>query len=270
MIHSFTPLHNSANTFYHSPTNPSCRPNSFTYSILMHYGPDSIAEQTLSAHRSNQNQVADPDKPLVQKGSLFSPQNPGSKYVSKYPVSFRGCLDCGDPNHLFRNYPQRSEKSVRHLFWQEMLTHILATRKKGLRQQQSDSRSITFSGFTNTLSANIDSVYTYTTSVPSSAGVGRTVNNLPVWMTTRPSESNIDADKPESSNVKPWFLPIMARITAMDVITCLSMPIQINNKLPCVDVCLGKTETKELWMRMRVDSGAAMNSGNKRYHQQAM
>ena len=89
-------------------------------------------------------------------------------------------------------------------------------------------------------------------------------------MTTRPSESNIDADKPESSNVKPWFLPIMARITAMDVITCLSMPIQINNKLPCVDVCLGKTETKELWMRMRVDSGAAMNSGNKRYHQQAM
>ena len=54
-------------------------------------------------------------------------------------------------------------------------------------------------------------------------------------MTARPSASTVDADKPDSSNIEPWFLPIMEKITAMDVATCLPMPIQINNNLPCVD-----------------------------------
>ena len=89
-------------------------------------------------------------------------------------------------------------------------------------------------------------------------------------MTSRPSELAVDADKPASDNVEPWFLPIMARITAMDVATCLPMPIQTNNNLPCIDFCLGMTESKELRMWMLVDSGAAMNSGNKNYHRQAM
>jgi len=53
MINSFTPPHNSGNTFHNSSLNPSSSPNPSTYSNLIHYGPDSIAEQTLSAHRSN-------------------------------------------------------------------------------------------------------------------------------------------------------------------------------------------------------------------------
>ena len=142
-----------------------------------------------------------------------------------------------------------------------MRAYIPASRKKGHEQQH---------GSTNILSADVDTVSCTTPSIPSSAGVGRTVNNLPAWMTTRPSASAVDADKPDSSNVEPWFLPIMARITTMDVATCLPMPIQINNNLPCVDFCLGKTESKELRMRMLADSDAAMNIDNKRYHQQAM
>ena len=66
------------------------------------------------------------------------------------------------------------------------------------------------------------------------------MNNIPAWMTARPSASTVDADKPDSSNVEPWFLPIMENITAMDVATCLPMPIQINNNLPCVDFVWGR------------------------------
>ena len=142
-----------------------------------------------------------------------------------------------------------------------MRAHIPASRKKGHEQQH---------GSTNTLNTDIATVSCTTLSIPSSAGVGRTVNNIPAWMTARPSASTVDADKPDSSNVEPWFLPIMEKITAMDVATCLPMPIQINNNLPCVDFCLGKTESKELRMRMLADSDAAMNIDNKRYHQQAM
>jgi len=257
MINSFTPPHNSGNTF-HNSSNPSHSPS---YSNLMHYGPGSIAEQTLSAHRGNQPQVDDPNKPLVKRGDLFYPQNPETKFISKFPVHFRGCLGCGNPDHLFRACSQRGDSNVRHQFWNEMRAHIPASRKNDRDQQH---------GSTNTMTVDVAPITGTTPSTPSSAGVGRKVNNLPAWMTSRPSESVVDADKPASDNVEPWFLPIMARITAMDVAACLPMPIQINNNLPCIDFCLGLKETQELRMRMLVDSGAAMNSGNKNYHRQAM
>ena len=76
-------------------------------------------------------------------------------------------------------------------------------------------------------------------------------------MTSRPSDSVVDVDKP-------------ALITAMDVAACLPMRIQINNNLPCIDFCLGMKESKELRMRILVESGTATNSGNKNYHRQAM
>ena len=65
-------------------------------------------------------------------------------------------------------------------------------------------------------------------------------------------------------------MAIMARVTADDVASSLPMPIQINNHFPCVDFCLGLIKTPTLWMRMLLDSEAAMNSDNKEYHQQAM
>ena len=106
MINSFTPPHNSGNTFHNSSLNPSSPSNSPTYSNLMHYGPGSIAEQTLSAHRSNRTQVDDPNKPLIQRGDLFYPQNPDTKFISKYSVRFRGCLGCGNPYHPFELVPR--------------------------------------------------------------------------------------------------------------------------------------------------------------------
>ena len=53
MINSFTPPHNSGNTFHNSSLNPSSSPNPSTYNNLIQYGLSSIAEQTLSTHRSN-------------------------------------------------------------------------------------------------------------------------------------------------------------------------------------------------------------------------
>ena len=49
---------------------------------------------------------------------------------------------------------------------------------------------------------------------------------------------------------------------------CLSTSI---NNMPCVDFELGhETGAKAILLRMLVDSGAAMNSGNKNYHRQIM
>ena len=62
----------------------------------------------------------------------------------------------------------------------------------------------------------------------------------------------------------------MAIVTAINVASTLSMPIQINNHLPCVDLCLGLMETPTMRIRTLLDSGSVTNSGNKEYHQQAM
>ena len=106
MINSFTSPHNSGNTFHNSSLNPSSSPNPSTYSNLIQYGPDSIAEQTLSVHRNNQTQSSDPDKSLVQKGDLFYLQNPDTNFISKYPAGFRGYLGCGGQDHLFALAPR--------------------------------------------------------------------------------------------------------------------------------------------------------------------
>lgn len=62
-------------------------------------------------------------------------------------------------------------------------------------------------------------------------------------------------------------LPIMTRVTTINVSASLFMLIQINNYLPCVGFCLGSVESKELRMRIIIDSGADMNNRNKNYHQ---
>ena len=109
---------------------------------LLHYGPGSIAEQIVFAHKGNSNQVSHPDKPLVQReDKLFYPRNPENNYISRYPTSFRECLGCGDTNHLFRLCPPREDKSVHSAFWQEIWAHIPSVRKKG-REQWEERTSI--------------------------------------------------------------------------------------------------------------------------------
>ena len=44
------------------------------------------------------------------------------------------------------------------------------------------------------------------------------------------------------------------------------MPIQINNYLPSIYLHLGLIEDEENKMRMLLDTGATMNSGNLNYH----
>ena len=48
------------------------------------------------------------------------------------------------------------------------------------------------------------------------------------------------------------------------------MPIAINNFLPFIKMIIGMLSDDENKMSMRVDTGAAMNTGNKTYHQWVM
>ena len=78
---------------------------------------------------------------------------------------------------------------------------------------------------------------------------------------TNPSSKHVNTfTSTDPSDVQSSVLPIMKRVVATDTFTSLPMPIQINNHLLCVNVCLGFMKKKELHMLILADSGVAVNS----------
>ena len=217
----------------------------------------------------------------MQKDNNFYPQNPENKKISRYPVNYRGYLGCKDPLYLFQNCSRRNESSVRSVFWQDMWANIPSTRKKSTEQQRdcvtapsfntnadsgtTENRSSSGLGWTPSFTTNTNSSIIDSSS---SSGLAWGKNGkFPAWMMNPSGNVVRNTSKSDSSDVESWFLPIMARITAIDVATILPMPIQVNNNLPCIDFYLSSKKKNDLRMRMLADSGAAMNSGNKSYYQ---
>ena len=71
------------------------------------------------------------ERPLeTKKDGKHYPRNPTNGYVSRWPDGFHGCLGCGSDDHRFDMYPQRPNKDIRQLFWQELWAHVPTTRTK--------------------------------------------------------------------------------------------------------------------------------------------
>ena len=70
----------------------------------------------------------------------------------------------------------------------------------------------------------------------------------------------------QSSIKKPRFSAIFACVNNLTSFSQKLMPIQINNYLPSIYLHLGLIEDEENKMRMLLDTGATMNSGNLNYH----
>ena len=118
MITSLSPRPNNHHRFNSNFLSPN------TAAPLLHYGPGSSAEQTIVSHQPGPN-----PKPLVTRDGVQYPVNPENGYTSKWPATFRGCLGCGHSGHHFNSCPQRSDKNVRSIYWQELWCHIPSSRK---------------------------------------------------------------------------------------------------------------------------------------------
>ena len=83
--------------------------------------------------------------------------------------------------------------------------------------------------------------------------------------------NSFDYTNSSSSNNNPTvkriiFFPILVSVFNISQAIKKPMPISINNSLPSVTLYLVLLEDEENTMRMLVDNGAAMNSGNLAYH----
>ena len=92
--------------------------------------------------------------------------------------------------------------------------------------------------------------------------------NTPSWMSNR-RLSSLPKHNTAPENRNLCILPILVGVNNNSVEGNTTMPINIDNNLPCVDFALGQESGgNSIHLRMLVDSGAAMNSGNKAYHRQ--
>jgi hypothetical protein len=100
---------------------------------------DSQAEQTLKKYQAPEIGVG--NKPKQQTSfnpgtQQHHPIDPVSGYVSKFPVGFRGCYNCGKEGHYNRNdcgVVKTRENST--AFWYEMWCHRPDTRRRQVRQR---------------------------------------------------------------------------------------------------------------------------------------
>jgi hypothetical protein len=101
------------------------------YPVLRHG--TSAAEETIARAQSSQpNSSAD-----------VYPKCPSTGRASDFPLGFRGCMNCGDPNHTFRDCPDRNlldAKSRFHSNFNAHKPHITAARELRQSQQSGDKR----------------------------------------------------------------------------------------------------------------------------------
>ena len=65
------------------------------------------------------------------------PVNPTTGYRSKFPIEFRGCLGCGDPNHFnFRECPLRADIQRKTEFFKELHAHKPHVRERSEQRKR--------------------------------------------------------------------------------------------------------------------------------------
>ena len=215
--------------------------------VVQSHHSGSSAEQTIIAHFNPEAMVN--KRPLVVKKDGYKyPSNPTNGYVSRWRDGFFGCLGCGSDNHRFVSCSKKNDLDSRSLFWQELWDHVPSTRK---RASEPICPSLLHSNLTgkSNVATNTNSIH---------------INTL------NSSRKRTNVDKPEqkknNTNKEARWCAIFVHVNNVLSNPKNPMPIGINNSLPSISFILGILEDEENKMRMLVDTGAAMNTGNFDFH----
>ena len=165
---------------------------------------------------------------MIGKDGKSYSMNSTTNYISRFADGFCGCLGCGSVFHLFRECPEKHNKTMRYNFFQDLNAHVSSIR----------TNEDTPTGQSNNFSAQL--------------------------LASNSSTSN---PTPHNSPIKRAHVcAVFARVSHISPFSQKTMSIPINNSLPSVCLHLGSIEDEENIIRMILDTGAAMNSGNLVYH----
>jgi hypothetical protein len=86
----------------------------------------SPAEQTMQRYQ-----------PSPAAGAGDFPIDPATNFQSTYPRDFRGCMSCGNPDHIFRQCPNNGSHAAQQEFYKQLFAH-----KPGLRKRAPSAQEI--------------------------------------------------------------------------------------------------------------------------------
>ena len=229
----------------------SNRGTSNNNSFVQSHHSGSSAEQTIVAH-SNPAAKANERPLVIKKDGKSYPRNPTNNYVSRWPDGFFGCLGCGSDTHRFAVCSQRNNADIKRLFWQELWAHVPTTRQ---RESEVIHPSLLHSkpSCHSDITTNTNSIQTNTTSISRKR-------------TDEDNNTQKDTNKIKEAR---WYA-IFVYVNNVLSNPIKPMPIGIQNSLPSVNLILGIREDEENKMRMLVNTGAAMNTGNIAFHMWVM
>ena len=198
---------------------------------------------------------------MVKKDGQSSPRNPTNGYISRYPSNVFGYLGCGAINHLFEECKNNRVPTVRSFYWQELWVHVTKTRKRisppfdpnntGSTKQVS---STTQNPSTPLLSSLHQTSTVDTTSTRHGLGRGGQINR-PSW---------------QISDKRTHCFAICVTVSNTNFSNQKLIPIAINKSFSSIKMLIGMLSDDENKMSMHVDTGTAMNTGDKTYHQCVM
>jgi hypothetical protein len=197
----------------------------------------SPAEETMRRYSPNSSPTANP---------IFA-VDPVTGYVCSYPSDFRGCLGCGNPDHTFRQCPDKADPATKNKFFRELFSMKPNLRKHppnaaelaiGISQQQQRNASSLATQATILATANPPAA------LPPLPSPAAAVDTAPHLFTATVSAFH------ERSESRP------------------PMPVAIDNGLPHIRIHLGgEPDPSGLQcLDCLLDTCAALNTGYDKYH----
>jgi hypothetical protein len=177
------------------------------------------------------------------------PKYPSTVRASDFPLGFRGCMNCGDPDLAFRDCPDRNSleaKSRFHSNFNAHKPHITAARELRQSQQSGDKRPR-----------------------PSERAPSR-YNPAPSGdATARQHESQAQSRRGEPvRRVYRTFVHRAITLQGNTTINKREMPITVQNNLPTLSLRVGDSSNQhgDIEIKVLFDTCGALGTGFKPYH----
>ena len=246
--------------------------------IWYHQPNSSQAETTMNRYKGNSSPPPNPHNlptRIHPTTGLPHPYNPNSPdYLSRYPLGFMGCFNCGELDHRSsRECKKRVPKEERDLFWKDLWIHKPSTRKSPSNKPNPAPVNVATGANSVPIQHNA-----YAPRVQPTTN-HRQIDNRPAWMSKDNEKTShqqwqqqLELEELEDDSIFSKRNRVMAYSATVLVTNhnANPMPIDIDNRLPGISLRLGTSNANEISILCHVDTCAAMCTGNLKVHKWIM
>jgi hypothetical protein len=180
--------------------------------------------------------------------------DPVTKYICRHPNDFRGCLGCGNANHVFKQCPDKDDLTTKQRFFRELFGI-----KPFLRKRPVDETEMAFVRQLQQQNAPALPIQATATapSTPANPAPPRAVHFAPAG-----------EEQPSIEDTSPHLFAAFVPIDHEQSETNHPLPVAIDNRLPHISIQVGGQQDPSgaHHLSSLLDTGAALNTGFLPFH----